>query len=445
MNLKEEHSSFHLHSQQNPRKEGERIAHSFPPPSHNQELVLFIGIGCGYHVRPYLQSISFTVPVFCLEPLSELEPLLEEHLQEEIGEIPICYGWKNFLSLPKSDWLPPGTKSIKLCLHPTYARKFPELSREILETFRNFSPQDENRKAKTEFGRLWVHNYFRHTRMYKDRPDSYRWISRKLPVRPKEVGCFAGASPNLEAEEDWLIENRSKVFLLSSDASLGFLLSRKIFPDAVLSLDSGRGTGFHFPSDFPPEIPVITWLGGSARIFDLPNPKWLYFSTHPLDQFSRSAFFSSSPLLENPTLNLAGMAVSVFEAFGFGSCIAKGFDFRRESGKTHCRGTGYERYDRFFLERKESMFRRRYVSEKKWERRKAVLGLWEEWSPLPFLQSVPKETEVSSDWKLALSGAPPKFPGTGNFWRKADEILAEFPSEVRSILERQSRILDGTV
>ncbi|WP_084680348.1 6-hydroxymethylpterin diphosphokinase MptE-like protein [Leptospira fainei] len=380
--------------------------------------------------------------ILCLEPFAEFESLVGEFVRLEIGSIPILYDWNQFRKLPASSWIPQGIRSIKVFLHPTYARKFPEISQEILSFLQNVRVLDQNQIAKDTYERLWIHNFFRHAKRFQENPFSFRIIGKKLPIRKNQVGCFIGASPNLEFEKDWLEKNRTKVYMLASDTSLGFLLQCNILPDAILSIDSGRGTGFHFPENTPNHLPIITWFGGSTRVFDLPNPKILYVSTHPLDQLARMSFFPEAPILENPTLNIAGMAVSVLEALGFESCIVKGFDFSRTGGKTHCRGSGYERYDRLFLTRKKSLFFERYSPNARWIRRTSVLDIWKQWSPLTLLEELPKDISISWDWKNSLSEISSEFPQTGSFWRNASASLSEFPPRIRSILMRESRILE---
>ncbi|EQA47085.1 PF01973 family protein [Leptospira broomii serovar Hurstbridge str. 5399] len=380
--------------------------------------------------------------ILCLEPFAEFEPLVGDFVRREIGSIPIWYDWKKFQTLPTSSWIPEGIRSLKVFLHPTYARKFPEVSQEILSFLQNIGFADQNQIAKDTYEKLWIHNFFRHAKRFQENPSAFRIIGKKLPVRKNQIGCFIGASPNLELQRDWIEKNRTKVYLLASDTSLGFLLQNNILPDSILSIDSGRGTGFHFPENTPDQIPIITWLGGSARIFDLPNPKILYVSTHPLDQLARMSFFPEAPILENPTLNIAGMAVSVLDALGFESCIVKGFDFSRTAGKTHCRGSGYERYDRFFLTRRRSLFLGRYSPNASWIRRTSVLNLWKQWSPLTLLEELPKDASHSTYWKNALLEISSEFPRTGSFWRNASVSVAEFPSRIRSILMRESRILE---
>ncbi len=154
---------------------------------------------------------------------------------------------------------------------------------------------------------------------------------------------FVGASPVLEEEIADLKSNKKKYFILASDTSCYYLIKNNVVPDAILSIDSGRGTSYHFREDIGDEIPIFTWLGGNKEIFYRKNPIYLLLSTYPLDQLL-SNFLEESLIFKNPSLNISGMAMSIAENmeildFGF-----SGTSFSSYNCKSHCRGTGYESY-----------------------------------------------------------------------------------------------------
>ncbi|TGK03683.1 DUF115 domain-containing protein [Leptospira selangorensis] len=440
--MKEENSSFHLHSTQNPIKEGERISLSIPNPIQKDELLILIGIGCGYHAISYLKSVEEPTKILLLEPFSELESLVGPELKEKLGPVPIYFGWEKFSNLDKSDWMPSGTKNLRIFIHPNYSRRYPDLSQRISSFFQKKEPISQNKLAKQEFGRLWVRNFFKHLKISSESPNSYRILGKTLSPKTGRVGCFVGASPNLESEIDWIRQNKEKLFLLSSDTALGYLLENDIQPHAVLSIDSGLGTFYHFPESIPENIPIFTWFGGACRIFDLKNPKIIYLSTHPLDQILGAKFYPKAPILENPTLNVAGLAVSLLQSLGAESVLLKGFGFEREGGKTHCRSTGYERYDRFFIDRKRSLYNSRYTPESRWKTRTSVLEILQKWSPIPILSEIDSKIEAFSDWKNSLESYPSSFPGSGQNWRKLCSGISEFPSEIQNLLPRETKLLD---
>lgn len=145
------------------------------------------------------------------------------------------------------------------------------------------------------------------------------------------------------------------MFIISSDTSCYYLQCSGVIPDLIVSVDSGRGTGFHFREDFSKEIPILTWLGGNRKIFELENPLLLYLSTHPLDQLLRELFFPDTVNISNPSLNIAGLAKELAIFLGEKEIFFAGMGMLKEEGKTHCRGTGYELYKLNSITRKSTL------------------------------------------------------------------------------------------
>ena len=154
---------------------------------------------------------------------------------------------------------------------------------------------------------------------------------------------FIGASPILEEEIIELKQKRNDYFLLASDTSSYFLYKNNVVPDAILSIDSGRGTAYHFRSDFPQDIPIFTWLGGNKEIFLRKNPIYLIFTSYPFDQLL-SNYLQEFMILKNSSLNISGMALSIAESMDILDFGFSGISFSSFNSKSHCRATGYESY-----------------------------------------------------------------------------------------------------
>ncbi|MDV6234877.1 6-hydroxymethylpterin diphosphokinase MptE-like protein [Leptospira ellisii] len=362
---------------------------------------MIFGLGLGYHVESYLQKATSPIRLLLIEPIPDLKPLLNPIFERILAthtnqghDIRLVFGLDRFLSRPLSDWIREDSSRVLPFLHPVYTRKFSDLSLRFLDSLKPSSSQ--NRSAKTYFQKTWSRNVFRNLERLSESPNgdfSGIIVGAEPGYFSDQTLLFTGAAPSLEEKTPWILRNRNRFHLLASDTSLGWLLSFGIVPDCVLSIDSSRGTLFHFRKLLPETVPILTWLGGAAFLFDLPNPKWIYFSTHPLDQTAASLFFPQAPILENPSLNLAGIALSFAKRFSYGRTIFQGVDFRRIGGKTHCRASGYETFDRVFLSRKTSLFQTRFQKTERWEKRNSILEILKRESPERF------DREVVSDLK----------------------------------------------
>lgn len=234
---------------------------------------------------------------------------------------------------------------------PYYLKNFSEEYRSFQESLK--SRQGVNQSTKHHFSKIWYRNYILN---YHNSLDSdVQILNLDSNFLKDKFVVFAGASPALESEILLLKKYRNKFFLLSSDTSAFFLIKNQIIPDAILSLDSGRGTIYHFRYEIPIDIPIITWFGANRELFIRKFKKYIFFTTYPLDQIIQSMHYPHSHVLHNPSLNIAGMAKSLCQALGVKKLLYAGTSFVSESGKTHCRGTGYESYILPILSRKKSL------------------------------------------------------------------------------------------
>lgn len=371
---------------------------------------MIFGFGLGYHVESYLKKSPRPVNLLILEPIVAFKQIAEKFsdgilksYSEQGHKIKMIFGLEEFLSKPLTHWLFEGTNKVLPFIHPVYSRKFGDLALAFLDSLKQGSGRGnaQNQAAQNYFQKIWVRNEVRNlSRIFENSNASLILSGARENFFRDQTLLFTGASPSLEAETDWILKNRNRFHVLASDTSLGWILNAGIVPDVVLSIDSSRGTLFHFRNILPREIPILTWLGGSSFLFDLPNPKWIYFSTHPMDQILRSLFFPNAPILENPSLNMAGIGVSFAKQLQYGRMILKGVDFQRPGGKTHSRGSGYETYDRFFLSRTESLSKLRFQKSKSWERRFSVLEVLKKESPELFGAPTLSDSQVAKTKRI---------------------------------------------
>ena len=258
-----------------------------------------------------------------------------------------------------------------LYLNPSYERIFPELIAECRNGFQSqFVSDGVNQNTIQHFRRLWTHNYLKNRMSLLAEGKKFEWFqsfsSKKIRV------LFVGASPGLELDLGTIQTERQSFLIFASDTALGYLLFHGVIPDYIVSFDSGRGTAYHFLLEIPPHIPILTWLGGSAYIFDLPNPKILVNTGHPLDQILEHQFRELSrqkwPHYPNASLNLLGMVLSITNSIEDREFFVSGVSYLAERGKSHCAGTGYERFYLPETNRKKSLeltTKRLYSGERK--------------------------------------------------------------------------------
>ncbi|MCW7479524.1 DUF115 domain-containing protein [Leptospira kanakyensis] len=364
-----------------------------------------LGIGALHIVRTYLETPNEHQTIVFWEPHKEIYELKE--FQTEIQTLENqakSNGFVLFFITGKNpNWsdlkdkiknLSHQTSSSQskwtLYITPNYERMFPELTKDCQTNFqKELSINEINRNTIQHFSKLWTHNYLKNRTNLFSNKTSFQWFQSF--VGNKTSVLFLGASPGLELDLPRIQKERNQFLIFASDTALGYLLPSGVIPDYIVSFDSGRGTTYHFLLELPRHIPIITWLGGASYIFDLTNPKILVNTGHPLDQMIEHLFLESLgktwPLYSNPSLNLLGMVSSITKSIENREFFVSGVSYLAERGKSHCKGTGYERYylpETNRVRSLEFITKRLYSGERKGKNQKA----WEQMNPNGSLSDV---------------------------------------------------------
>ncbi len=351
----------YLHSQSNPKKEAERFLASLLPTADVQ---IIIGSGALHSLEALVEKGNFPKVLVFWEPIAEIYQCQEwqtkkQHLVSRISNL----GFQVFfIETSEGAYL---QKELKLIFHvlegrltysvstfPSYQRKFGDSlaidCKQQIESVLQLS----NDATKMHFERTWTHHYLQNLSanncqlLHEMRLDSNSLL-------------FIGASPQLEIEVENIKKNRNQFFIIAGDTSFPFLVSQNVNPDMILSMDTGRGTIFHFCKRFPNDIPILTWFGAHPILFQLPNPKWILRTTHPMDQVLNHALEKNQTKhwteFKNPGLNQATLAKEIAIQSKVPNFIYSGVSFLQMDGKSHCRGTGYEFYYSPIIDRKRTL------------------------------------------------------------------------------------------
>jgi hypothetical protein len=143
-----------------------------------------------------------------------------------------------------------------------------------------------------------------------------------------------------------LIQN--KFYVICADTALAPLLAAGLEPDLVISVDSGRGTAYHFVAAArirqPFLFPVLSYLAGSRVLPYFFRKRYYYRSTLPLDQWLASGPLGQVEEWRNPARNPLGLALHVARLLGAPVLYTAGADLRAQGDASHTRGTGYTEY-----------------------------------------------------------------------------------------------------
>ncbi|MCB1188861.1 MAG: motility associated factor glycosyltransferase family protein [Leptospiraceae bacterium] len=313
-----------------------------------------MGFGAGYHIEEFIILTNSKIKLVCIEPdasifqFSEIQnqkDKITKRFKERNSELLIVESLEQFQEFLQNT----SSKNFYFFSQPFYGKNHKKWIEEIYKIL-NSQKTSIHQNTVVHFSKLWIRNYFKNLHKIKSKNSCTLVTSEMFEFLKGQTVVFCGASPILENQVEWIRKNREHFFLISSDTASYFLQNNGIKIDLIFSVDSGRGTIYHFREDLYSDIPIFTWLGASPHLFEIPNPILIYMSTFPLDQILQNRLENLS-LISNPSMNVAGLAKSFCLTYNVKKLIYCGLDFKSYFGKTHCRGTGYENYSLGFQNR----------------------------------------------------------------------------------------------
>lgn len=359
-NLFDSQLNLSVHSAFDPLKEASRLILS---NFSKNKIPAVYGFGAGHLIRVLLENFQFdSDQIFCIrsglkeEMIPEIQPVLQDLLTKALQagkKLKFC----DYSEIQKENY--------NVYILPYYIRKRSEEKASSALKVQSEGSPGINEATKSFFSRLWFRNYLININRYIEDKSSF-FLTEKSFLLGRRPVLFIGAAPSLERQIDALKDKRDSLFIICSDTASRFVRRKGILPDLVISLDSGRGTLYHIADSFPETVPILTWFGANREIFNLKNTKVIYLSSYPLDQILSGLSEGKLECLKNPGLNVSGMAKSVSIYLKSSAYITAGTGFTSESGKSHCRGTGYEIYNQDKIMRKTSAYslQTRVYSEK---------------------------------------------------------------------------------
>ncbi len=380
-----------LHSTRDPVREARRSAATLIDSPGNPAPLIVVGIGWGY-VLEELRALAperFAAMIF-FEPSPEVFALLQEHGRlsalEDLGARLIT---DNAVALREAVARGPGSYRIEVL--PAYARRFPDLGRQLQEFLQpagGSGGTDVDTATRSHFLRQWTRNAFCRLADATGKLEFPGGASHE-PVAGRSA-LYCGAGPGLPRDLDRLSsEFLQSATVIAVDTALAPLFARGIRPDLIISVDSGRGSYYHFAAAaalLPPEqlghIPVLTNLAGPRFLQLWFDRILLYRSTTPLDQLlaAPGGALEGLPEWNNPPRNAVGPALHFARMIGAETLWTAGTSFRSDGSRSHVRGTGYTEFARECVRRTRSLEMYRpggYGRELTAKNRVAVAGMEE--------------------------------------------------------------------
>jgi hypothetical protein len=318
-------------------------------------LLVFVGLGLGYHVRPFLEDPGIE-EIAVLEPCTELFEAVGG--TEEIRSLatdprvsiypgPAAEAFADKLAA-RYDALVRG--SVRVLSFPPLCATFPSVYRDLEDRVRSrLDALSGDGVTIGRFARLWLGNF---TSNAREAGSCYPVSS--LFGGSGGAAVVTGAGPSLDCVRTLIEAFRERFYLISTDAAVKPLARGGILPDLIVSIDPQPVVRFHFQGIDPGalvSVPAVLSLLSCPAVFGAFGERYLVFTHHPT-----TGLFDSTRLLEEGAVlnfrSVGSYALKVAFGMGFETILLAGFDFSFPRFRVYAKDTffhhaGIARWSRF--------------------------------------------------------------------------------------------------
>ena len=318
-----------LHSLYNPAQAARALLAS----SKGAGCVVFFGLGGGFHIDAFLENPEICSVLVIEKDAGTLRALLERVRCATLLKDPrvrVTVGLEGIRSGLFAAWQPAligGLHSVPLGPWCEFERPFFESAAAELEGAVAAVRADYSVQA--HFGKRWF------TNMLLNMEAAEGSGTGELQGSSARV---TAAGPSLDAQLRRLRDARGEGFLLACDTSLPALLTARILPDAVLSIDCQNHGYHHFFQGLPRQTRLFLDLASPPLLARKTDRPTFVASNHPFVSYL-NARWKEFPRIDMSGGNVTHAAVSLARSLGARAITLYGADFSYIGGKPYCRGT----------------------------------------------------------------------------------------------------------
>jgi hypothetical protein len=334
-----------VYSRHDPERDGMR----FFSEHHTRkiELYLFIGLGLGYHIAPFVQNPAVK-RVVILEPdealfgaVREVESVRALCTDDKV-EVYTGSRVAGFLAGLKGRYDYLFLEGFKVLTHPRLMRIFEEEHGELESRIRHgLSLLLGDALTIGSFARIWINNLFRNL----SAPGEVSLVSDLFGLY-RGTAVVAGAGPSLDLLLGQIEGVREEIFLIAADAALKPLMRRGVTPDLVVSVDPQPAVHYHLsdlPSDGICDIPLVMNPLCNPELALTFRTRYLYFTPHPSTELFRPLAKEVGELVFSSRA-VSSLAVNLASRMGFRTICLAGMDFSYPGLRAYARHSFFHDY-----------------------------------------------------------------------------------------------------
>lgn len=309
--------------------------------------IIVFGIAAGFHIKNLLSNKSI-IKIICIEADTEsLKFCKEFEIVKELEKderIVFCTIENNdCINCIKNNYIPILHKKLLSVYLRSWHDEIPnveETINKILTTTLESISNDIS--VQVHFGKHWHRNILSNL-LFIDENN----FNNTLPIIKKEKNKAAiiAAGPTLDSSINVIQKNRNALYIISTDTAYKTLLSHKIVPDAVISVDAQQVSSEHFFDIKKTETTFIFDISSNPEtiknIFNKGNKVFFIRSNHPLSSLIQNEIFI--PFIESGSGTVTIAAADFARQSGFTEIEFFGADFAYSDGKPYCKGTYLEK------------------------------------------------------------------------------------------------------
>jgi hypothetical protein len=359
-----------MHSLVDPEREGSRFLKTYPPKG----FFIFLGLGCGYHILPFLEHREVTTLLIIDTGIELFRAILgridlRKLLLDPRVSILIDPSSETLLEFLLSHYFPSISGDIKTVPLRSRVDLANDFFQSCISTFqKGMETLSHDFTVQTQFGKKWFVNSLANLTMAEKTTHT---------LTPRRKVLITASGPSLESSLEEVREQKKDSLLLATDTSLPVLLENELIPDAVISIDCQHISYHHFLKGLPKGISLVLDLASPPLLARLTDRIVFFASPHPFCRYI-STFWRQFPSIDTSGGNVTHAAVSLALALGAEQILLYGADFSFPRGKSYARGSYLYPYFESRSDRYhplESSFCHFLFSNQKLEKRKGSNGI----------------------------------------------------------------------
>jgi hypothetical protein len=320
-----------VHSLVDPRREGERLAATV----QDAGLVVALGLGAGWHLRPLLARADLAgLVVLERDPQALAALLAGADLRDVLADprVLIAAGEppprvRALVLQAYSPLLCGGLRALQLRPWCEAAPRWADATAAAVRDAADDARADFATQAR--FGRRWFANILGNLPLAGG-------SQAELPRSRRAM--IAAAGPSLEGQLQRIAERRRDVLLLSVDTALPALEAAGIRPDLVVSIDCQVHGAYHFYGARARQELLVLDLASPPALARMVSRRAFAAGGHPLCRLLASRW-RPFPLVDVSGGNVTHAAVSLACLLGAREITVAGADYSYPDGKPYARGT----------------------------------------------------------------------------------------------------------